>query len=80
MSGGAYSNGIVECYDKDQEEWTKVGQCPYPSIMSFEYACSMWLPKAALLKPLKGAPLSRGAAEKQEGCPIYPTRYRFTNW
>ena len=55
--GGAYSNGIVECYDKDQEEWTEVGQCP--STMSFNNACSAWLPKA-LFKPLKGVPLSCG--------------------
>ena len=77
--GGAYSNGIVECYDKDQEEWTKVGQCPYSSTMAFNYACSTWLPKA-LFQPLKGVPLCRRAAEKQQGCPIYPTRYRAPNW
>ena len=60
--GGAYSDGIVECYDKDQEKWTKVGRCP--STMSFNYACSTWLPKA-LFKPRKGIPLCCGAAEKQ---------------
>jgi len=41
--GGAYSNGIVECYDKDQDEWTEVGQCPF-----FDYACSTWLPKSSV--------------------------------
>ena len=62
--GGASSDGIVECYDKDQEEWTIVGRCP--STMSFKnYACSTWLPKA-LFKPLKGEPLCCGTAEKQK--------------
>ena len=75
--GGAYSDGIVECYDKDQEEWTEVGQCP--STMSFNYACSTWLPKA-LFKPLKGVPLCPDTAEKQEGCPINPIRKRSSNW
>ena len=60
--GGAYSDGIVECYDKDKKEWTEVGQCP--STMSFNYACSAWLPKA-LFEPLKGVPLCCGATEQQ---------------
>ena len=52
--GGIYSNGIVECYDKDKEEWTEVGKIP--STMSFTHACVIWLPKA-LFKELKGVKL-----------------------
>ena len=52
--GGIYSNGIVECYDKDKEEWTEVGKIP--STMSFNHACVTWLPKA-LFKQLKGVKL-----------------------
>ena len=52
--GGIYSNGIVEFYDKDKEEWAEVGKIP--SIMSFNHACVTWLPKA-LFKQLKGVKL-----------------------
>ena len=52
--GGIYSNGIVECYDKDKEEWTEVGKIP--STMSFNHACVTWLPKT-LFKQLKGVKL-----------------------
>ena len=52
--GGIYSHGIVECYDKEKEEWTEVGKIP--STMSFNHACVIWLPKA-LFKQLKGAKL-----------------------
>lgn len=49
--GGTYSNGIVECYDKDKDEWTEVGRIA--STMNFNHACVTWLPKA-LFKSLKG--------------------------
>jgi len=52
--GGIYSNGIVEFYDKDKEEWAEVGKIP--STMSFNHACVTWLPKA-LFKQLKGVKL-----------------------
>ena len=52
--GGTYSNGIVEYYDKDKENWTEVGEIP--STMSFNHACTAWLPKA-LFEPLEGVPL-----------------------
>ena len=52
--GGIYSNGIVECYEKDKEEWTEVGKIP--STMSFNHACVTWLPKT-LFKQLKGVKL-----------------------
>ena len=52
--GGIYSNGIVECYEKDKDEWTEVGKIP--STMSFNHACVTWLPKA-LFKQLKGVKL-----------------------
>ena len=48
--GGTYSNGIVECYDKEKEKWAEVGRIPY--TMSFIHACVTWLPKA-LFKSLK---------------------------
>ena len=48
--GGTYSNGVVECYDKDKEEWKKIGRIP--STMNFNHACVTWLPKG-LFKSLK---------------------------
>ena len=60
--GGTYSNGIVEFYDKDKEEWTEVGQCP--SSMSFSFGCTTLLPKA-LFKPLKGVPLCCGPEQQR---------------
>ncbi|XP_078365552.1 kelch-like protein 28 [Oculina patagonica] len=52
--GGTHSNGIVECYDRDQEEWSKVEKIP--SATTFNHACVTWLPKA-LFKSLKGIKL-----------------------
>ena len=60
--GGTYSNGIVEYYDKDKENWTEVGEIP--STMSFNHACTAWLPKA-LFQPLEGVPLCFDATEQR---------------
>ena len=48
--GGTYSNGIVEYYDGDKEEWKEIGRIP--STMNFTPACVTWLPKR-LFKSLK---------------------------
>ena len=48
--GGTYSNGIVEYYDGDKEEWKEIGRIP--STMNFTHACVTWLPKR-LFKSLK---------------------------
>ena len=48
--GGTYTNGIVEYYDGDKEEWKEIGRIP--STMNFTHACVTWLPKG-LFKSLK---------------------------
>ena len=52
--GGIFSNGIVEYYDRNKEEWSEVGKIP--STMPFNHACVTWLPKA-LFKSMKGVKL-----------------------
>ena len=52
--GGTYSNGIVEYFDRDNEEWIEIGKMP--STLSYNHACVTWLPKA-LFKQLKGSKL-----------------------
>lgn len=49
--GGTYSNGIVECYDNENEQWREVGRVP--TTTNFIHACVIWLPKA-MFKSLKG--------------------------
>ena len=49
--GGTYTNGIVECYDKDKETWGEIGRIP--TTMNASHACVTWFPKA-LFKSLKG--------------------------
>lgn len=52
--GGTYTNGIVECYDKDKEAWGEIGRIP--TTMNVSHACVTWLPKT-LFKSLKGVRL-----------------------
>ena len=49
--GGTYTNGIVECYDKNKEAWGEIGRIP--TTMNVSHTCVTWLPKA-LFKSLKG--------------------------
>ena len=48
--GGIFTDGIVEYYDIDKEEWEKIGRIP--STENFNLACATWLPER-LFKLLK---------------------------
>ena len=52
--GGIFTDGIVEYYDFDKEEWEKIGRIP--STENFNLACATWLPKR-LFKSLKSKTL-----------------------
>ena len=52
--GGIFTDGIVEYYDFDKEEWEKIGRIP--STENFNLACATWLPKR-LVKSLKSKTL-----------------------
>ena len=41
--GGIFTDGIVEYYDFDKEEWEKIGRIP--STENFNLACATWLPE-----------------------------------
>ena len=48
--GGIFTDGIVEYYDFDKEEWETIGRIP--STENFNLACATWLPER-LFKSLK---------------------------
>ena len=52
--GGTFSNGNVECYDKETKTWSIVGKIP--STLAYRHGCVTLLPKA-LFRSLEGVKL-----------------------